>query len=179
MKAKTSYITLQACVAITFIFVVIMTFKFSSVKVQDSKISSMAPIFDVKPPRLKVDRPKKVPKQPFDYILENQRLRIDTEMDQFPFENNQELSNLIPEMGGQPKRAMVTNHFIVQFSVSYKGFFFPDCHNLAKWFHVFGRYFAFTSCHILSLWASDKLPDSSNSRWFFSFKGCPSLGFAL
>ena len=28
-------------------------------------------------------------------------------MDQFPFENNQELMDLIPDQGGQPIRAMV------------------------------------------------------------------------
>ena len=45
--------------------------------------------------------------KPFDYIIENQRVRIDHEMDQFPFENNQELMDLIPDQGGRPIRAMV------------------------------------------------------------------------
>ena len=46
-------------------------------------------------------------RKPFDYIIENQRVRISSEMDQFPFENNQELMDLIPDQGGQPIRAMV------------------------------------------------------------------------
>ena len=108
MKPNSYYVSLQACVAITFVFVIIMTFKFSAVRVTDSKISSMTAIFDVKPvQRLKEEKPRNVPHKPYDYILENQRIRIDTEMDQFPYEGNQQLPNLILETGGQPKRAMV------------------------------------------------------------------------
>ena len=46
-------------------------------------------------------------RKPFDYIIENQRVRISSEMDLFPFENNQELNDFIPDQGGQPVRAMV------------------------------------------------------------------------
>lgn len=48
----------------------------------------------------------------FDYIIENQRLRIGSEMDQFPFEHGDELKDYIMDQGGQPVRAMVNANSI-------------------------------------------------------------------
>ena len=164
MKPNSKYVTLQACVAITFVFVVIMTFKFSAVKVTDSKISSMTAIFDVKPVRLKEERQRNVPHKPYDYILENQRIRIDTEMDQFPYEGNQQLADLVLETGGQPKRAMVIKNSdeILNKNINHEIFFYIDCHYMAKWFHLFRRYSISPSCHLLSLRTIDQLPNPSN-----------------
>lgn len=116
-----TYISLQACVAVTFIFVIIMTVRYSSsvaffeVKPAEEVAKITSNLFDHHPERKRLKEPSSIEKQanhhhqPFDYILENQRVRIATEMDQFPFENNpdQQLLDLIPESGGQPKRAMI------------------------------------------------------------------------
>lgn len=48
-------------------------------------------------------------KKPYDYIIENQEVRVQAEMEHFPFKNEQELMDLILDQGGQPKRAMVLN----------------------------------------------------------------------
>jgi len=108
-KSAPSYQSaLQLCMAFTFVFVIFLTAKYSSVA-----------IFDVKPEKIRWlayhdshTQPDKsrntfLPHKPFDYIIENQRVRIDHEMDQFPFENNQELMDLIPDQGGRPIRAMI------------------------------------------------------------------------
>ena len=133
MKTYPFYITLQACVAITFIFVVIMTVRYSSSSSiaffemkPESAVAKITSLFDgqqaviispqserlKKQSSLSSDGKDKQSHKPFDYILENQRIRIATEMDQFPFENShQQLLDLIPESGGQPKRAMVIKLF--------------------------------------------------------------------
>jgi len=108
-KSGSSYHSaLQICVVFTFVFVIFLTAKYSSVA-----------IFDVKPEMIRhlayhdsevqVDKSRHTfhSRKPFDYIIENQRVRISSEMDQFPFENNQELMDLIPDQGGQPIRAMI------------------------------------------------------------------------
>ena len=46
------------------------------------------------------------PKQ-FNYIIENQRLRISREMTSFPFDKEHDVNDYIPDEGGQPVRAMV------------------------------------------------------------------------
>lgn len=128
MKTYPFYITLQACVAITFIFVIIMTVRYSSSSIAffemkpESAVAKITSLFDgqqaaiinpqserlKKQSSLSSDGKDKQSHKPFDYILENQRIRIATEMDQFPFENShQQLLDLIPESGGQPKRAMI------------------------------------------------------------------------
>ena len=135
-----TYISLQACVAVTFIFVIIMTVRYSSsvaffeVKPAEEVAKITSNLFDHHPERKRLKEPSSIEKQanhhhqPFDYILENQRVRIATEMDQFPFENNpdQQLLDLIPESGGQPKRAMVvkSNHVLPSGLCI---IFFPHC----------------------------------------------------
>ena len=96
------------CVVFMFAFVIFLTVKYSSVA-----------IFNIKPelirklayhnPQVQSDksRHKFGSRKPFDYIIENQRVRISSEMDLFPFENNQELMDFIPDQGGQPVRAMI------------------------------------------------------------------------
>ena len=110
-KGPTYYSALQICVALTFILVVFLTAKFSSVAILDVRPERLIPnhrnlllkqqIFDIK------SRHSFQSLKPFDYILDNQRVRINSDMDQFPFENNQELNDLITETGGKPIRAMV------------------------------------------------------------------------
>ena len=133
MKTYPFYITLQACVAITFIFVIIMTVRYSSSSSiaffemkPESAVAKITSLFDGQQAAIINPQSERLKKQsssslmgkdkqshkPFDYILENQRIRIATEMDQFPFENShQQLLDLIPESGGQPKRAMVIKLF--------------------------------------------------------------------
>ena len=128
MKTYPFYITLQACVAITFVFVIIMTVRYSSssvafFEIKPEAVAKITSLFDQQQQAVIINpQSERLKKQsssslmgkdkqshkPFDYILENQRIRIATEMDQFPFENShQQLLDLIPESGGQPKRAMV------------------------------------------------------------------------
>ena len=43
----------------------------------------------------------------YNYIIENQRLRISREMTSFPFDKDHDVNDYIPDEGGQPVRAMV------------------------------------------------------------------------
>lgn len=53
----------------------------------------------------------------YQYIIDNQRVRIMSEMDQFPVENNQDINDFIPDQGGQPSRAMVRYAFFKAFFI--------------------------------------------------------------
>ncbi len=109
MKKISSYFsTLQICMGCTFVFVVFLTAKFSSVAIFDLKPEKLLrPQLNQHLHPLVPSRPNSKNRHNFDYIIDNQRVRIQTEMEHYPFDNNQQLLDLIPDQGGQPIRAMV------------------------------------------------------------------------
>jgi len=111
----------QIFVALTLVSMVFLLGKFTSVTV-----------FDTRPERIRLSRwynkdnhlsnskksrdhddngPKilqlSTSKQ-YNYIIENQRLRISREMTSFPFDKDHDVNDYIPDEGGQPVRAMIT-----------------------------------------------------------------------
>lgn len=95
---------LKVCVIFTGVFLVVLTAnKYSSVTTTKQPTNNRRLVqminsrhtFDISNNKL------------YQYIIDNQRVRIMSEMDQFPVENNQDINDLIPDQGGQPSRAMV------------------------------------------------------------------------
>lgn len=114
LSHRSYYSTLQLFVAFTFVFVVFLTAKFTSVTLFDTRperVRGAGNINHVHKQELRFDiiatPQKKAPKK-FDYIIENQRLRIGSDMDQFPFDQGDQLKDFIMDQGGQPVRAMVS-----------------------------------------------------------------------